>query len=200
MDERSPEAMDAAVKVLEKCAPEMGFALADNHQSYKKYTMMRDVCVAMRQPADLSDILARREQNYNTTFYVCCGPFYPNTFTSSEPYESEMLGWYNLAHDYDGMLRWAYNSWCENPVMDSRYGNWPAGDTFLVYPEGRSSVRFERLIDGIEVSEKVRILKEQGLFTDELTKLASRFNPVEASQGKSNYVRLRADTLNIVNK
>ena len=36
MDERSPEQMDAAVKVLQECAPEMGFALADTHNSYKK--------------------------------------------------------------------------------------------------------------------------------------------------------------------
>lgn len=163
MDERPAEMMDAAVKVLEKCAPEMGFALADNHQTYKKFSMMRDVCVFMCHKVDPADLKERREKGYSTTFYVCCGPAYPNTFTSSQPYESELLGWHGVAWDFDGMLRWAYNSWCENPVMDSRYGAWPAGDTFLVYPEARSSVRFERLIDGIEVSEKVRILKEEGV-------------------------------------
>lgn len=159
MDERSPEAMDAAVKVLEKCAPEMGFALADNHKSYKKYTMMRDVCVAQGQAADHDDIVSRRNEGYNTTFYVCCGPLYPNTFTYSAPYEAELLGWYGLANDYDGMLRWAYNSWPENPQSDSRYGDWSSGDTYLVYPYNRSSIRFERLIDGIEAAEKVRILR-----------------------------------------
>lgn len=162
MDERSPEAMDAAVKVLEKCAPEMGFALADNHASYKKYTMMRDVCVAQGQPAEHADILSRRDQGYNTTFYVCCGPLYPNTFTYSDPYEAELLGLYGLAWDYDGMLRWAYNSWAEDPQTDSRYGNWSSGDTYLVYPYNRSSIRFERLIDGIEDAEKVRALRAEG--------------------------------------
>ena len=181
MDERSPEAMDAAVKVLEKCAPEMGFALADNHKSYKKYTMMRDVCVAMLQPADLSDIHARREQNYNTTFYVCCGPLYPNTFTSSEPYEAEMLGWYNLAHDYDGMLRWAYNSWPADPQVDSRYGNWMAGDTYLVYPFNRSSIRFERLIDGIETAEKVRALRREGVDTSAVEAVLEKIRTSNAS-------------------
>lgn len=163
MDERPANMMAAAVKVLEKCAPEMGFALADNHQTYKKFNMMRDVCVFMCHKVDPEDMKARREKGYSTTFYVCCGPAYPNTFTSSQPYESELLGWHGVAWDFDGMLRWAYNSWCKDPVMDSRYGNWPAGDTFLVYPEGRSSIRFERLIDGIEVSEKVRILKAEGV-------------------------------------
>lgn len=163
MDERSPEAMDAAVKVLEKCAPEMGFALADNHKSYKKYTMMRDVCVAQGQPAEHSDIESRRKQGFKTTFYVCCGPLYPNTFTYSQPFEAELLGWYGLAWDYDGMLRWAYNSWPADPEKDSRYGNWSSGDTYLVYPYNRSSMRFERLIDGIEAAEKVRALRAAGV-------------------------------------
>ena len=43
-------------------------------------------------------------------------------------------------------------------------------------------------------------MKEKGLFKAEIEKLASCFNPVEASQGKSNYQKLRADTVKIVNK
>ena len=176
MDERSPEAMDAAVKVLEKCAPEMGFAIADNHQSYKRYNMMRDVCVSQGQRADHNDIVTRRAQGFNTTFYVCCGPHFPNTFSFSHPYEAELLGWYAVAADYDGMLRWAYNSWPENPQYDSRYGNWSSGDTYLVYPYNRSSIRFERLIDGIEVAEKVRILRSEGVDMTELDKVLEEIN------------------------
>ena len=163
MDERSPEAMQAAAKVLMDCAPEMGFALADNHRSYEKFTMMRDVCAAMRhQTVTPEDIAMRRAQGYTTTFYVCCNPAYPNTFTTSQPYEAELLGWKNIAHDYDGFLRWAYNSWAEAPQYDSRFGNWMSGDTYMVYPYNRSSMRFERLIDGIEVSEKIRALRAAG--------------------------------------
>lgn len=164
MDERSPEAMTAAAEVLTACAPEMGFALADNHKSYKKFTMMRDVCVAMHHSVvDHEDIEMRRGKGQVTTFYVCCNPSYPNTFTTSQPYEAELLGWYNVAHDYDGMLRWAYNSWAADPQYDSRYGNWMGGDTFLVYPYNRSSIRFEKLRDGIEVAEKVRQLRREGV-------------------------------------
>lgn len=175
MDERSPEQMDAAVRLLERCAPEMGFALADNHNSYKKYTSMRDVCAALRrQRVDHEDIIMRRKQNQTTTFYVCCSPHYPNTFTWSQPYEAEMLGWLNIAYDYDGMLRWAYNSWPENPMLDSRFGNWPAGDTYLTYPGCHSSIRFERLIDGIEVAEKVRRLRAAGVDTQEIEALLEK--------------------------
>lgn len=174
MDERAPEEMDAAVKVLAECAPEMGFAIADMHKSYRHYMNMRDVCVAQEQPADHDDILSRREQGYSTTFYICCNPSYPNTFTISEPYEAELLGWYGLAHDYDGMLRWAYNSWPENPAYDSRYGNWSPGDTFLIYPHARSSIRFERLIDGIEVAEKVRTLRNMGIDTNKVESILAK--------------------------
>ena len=164
MDERSPEAMQAAADVLMECAPEMGFALADNHASYKKFTMMRDVCVAMDQSVvSQDDIDMRREKGYYTTFYICCAPSYPNTFSASQPYEAEILGWYNVAHDYDGMLRWAYNSWAADPQYDSRYGGWTSGDTYFVYPYNRSSVRFERLRDGIEVAEMVRQLRREGV-------------------------------------
>lgn len=164
MDERSPEAMQAAAEVLMDCAPEMGFALADNHRSYEKFTMMRDVCAAMRhQTVTPEDIAMRRAQGYTTTFYVCCTPSFPNTFTTSQPYEAELLGWKNIAHDYDGFLRWAYNSWAENPQYDSRYGKWMSGDTYLVYPYNRSSIRFERLIDGFEVTEKIRALRAAGV-------------------------------------
>ena len=163
MDERAPEAMQAAVDVLKKYAPEMGFAIADNHESFKKFDMMRDVCVAQRQFVSLEDIAKRNEAGYNTTFYVCCGPLYPNTFTHSHPYESELLGWFGLSRNYNGMLRWAYNSWPADPVNDSRYGGWTSADTYLVYPQNRTSIRFERLRDGIEVAEKVRQLRRDGV-------------------------------------
>lgn len=169
MDERSPEAMQAAADLLMSCAPEMGFALADNHRSYKKFTMMRDVCVAIHHAVvSQEDIDMRREQGFYTTFYVCCHPSFPNTFSTSQPYESELLGWYNIAHDYDGMLRWAYNSWAADPQYDSRFGKWIGGDTYLVYPFNRSSVRFEKLIDGIEVAEKVRQLRREGVDVSEV--------------------------------
>ncbi len=191
MDERSPEQMDAAVRLLKRCAPEMGFALADNHNSYKKYTSMRDVCAALRrQRVDHEDIIMRRKQNQTTTFYVCCGPHYPNTFTWSQPYEAEMLGWLNIAYDYDGMLRWAYNSWPENPMLDSRFGNWPAGDTYLTYPGCHSSIRFERLIDGIEVAEKVRRLRAAGVDTQEVETLLEKIRTTNFLDHKQPWLKI----------
>ncbi|MBD5180400.1 MAG: DUF4091 domain-containing protein, partial [Bacteroidales bacterium] len=192
MDERDPESMDAAVRLLEECAPSMGFAIADNHQSYKKYNMMRDVCVSQAQTTDHEDIIQRRANGFNTTFYVCCGPLFPNTFTYSAPYEAELLGWYGIALDYDGMLRWAYNSWPADPESDSRYGEeWPSGDTYLVYPYARPSVRFERLIDGIENAEKIRILRNEGV---DMTQLDSIIADIRNANVNDNTLPWRETT------
>jgi hypothetical protein len=38
---------------------------------------------------------------------------------------------------------------------------WPAGDTFMVYPGGHSSIRFEKLREGIVDYEKIRLLRDR---------------------------------------
>jgi hypothetical protein len=57
-------------------------------------------------------------------------------------------------------LRWAYDSWPEDPMRDGRYGSWASGDCFLVYPGGNSGIRFEKLREGIADYEKIRIIRE----------------------------------------
>ena len=71
------------------------------------------------------------------------------------------MGWYAMAANFDGFLFWAYNNWVKDPLVDSRFRTWPAGDTYVIYPDARSSIRFEMLRDGIEDAEKIQILKEQ---------------------------------------
>ena len=96
-----------------------------------------------------------------TTYYTCCTEPKPNTFTFSAPAEATWIGFYAARLRMDGYLRWAYNSWVEQPLQDSRFRTWAAGDTYLVYPGCRSSIRFERLIEGIQQCEKIFILKEE---------------------------------------
>ena len=162
IDERKPEDMDVAARLIAKYAPELGFAMADNHDSYKRYANMRDVCVGQKHSLMApEEIASRRAKGDVSTFYVCCSTLFPNVFTNSQPFEAEVLCLYALAHDYDGMLRWAYNSWPAHPEYDSRFRYWASGDTFMVYPGARSSVRFERLVDGVELYEKVHTLRKK---------------------------------------
>ncbi|MDR2956200.1 MAG: DUF4091 domain-containing protein [Prevotella sp.] len=161
MDERSPAAMDATISLIQEVAPEIGISLADNHKSYKRYPFIREMTVAAGARVEEEDIKMRRENRLITNYYVCCSDKFPNVFTFSDPAEATYSAWYAFAAGYDGYLRWAYNSWVENPLTDSRFRTWPAGDTYIVYPEARSSIRFERLIEGIQDMEKVRILREE---------------------------------------
>jgi len=161
MDERSPEQMEYTVAFLAEHAPQLGIALADNHDSYKRYPQLRDICVSAHQRVAREEIAARRAAGRVTTYYVCCSHRYPNLFTFSDPAESAVAAWYAAANGYDGFLRWAYNSWTEDPLRDSRFRTWPAGDAYVVYPGGRSSIRFERLREGIQDTEKIRILRAE---------------------------------------
>lgn len=161
MDERSPKDMENAIELLQRVAPQLGISLADNHNSYKRYPFIREISVSADAKVDSADIAARREKGLITNYYVCCSDKFPNVFTFSDPAEAVYSAWYAVAADYDGFLRWAYNSWVENPLTDSRFRTWPAGDTYIVYPEARSSIRFEKLIEGIQDSQKIRILREE---------------------------------------
>ena len=161
MDERAPEDMQAALKILENAAPELGIALADNHKSYRQYPWIKDISVGVGNIVPKEEIAARRAKGLVTTYYVCCADKFPNMFTFSASAESVYAAWHAVAADFDGFLRWAYNSWVENPLIDSRFRTWPAGDTYIVYPDARSSIRFERLVEGIQDAEKIRILRKK---------------------------------------
>ena len=102
----------------------------------------------------------RSSAGKHTTYYTCCVEPYPNNFTFSPPAEGTWQAWYAANKGYNGYLRWAYNSWVINPMIDSRFRTWPAGDTYLVYPDARSSIRFERIREGIQDFEKIRIIKD----------------------------------------
>jgi len=183
MDERGPKEMKAMFKLLNKYAPEFGASFADNHKSYKLYpNELKDLSVAFGATVDEEDLKLRKANGYISTHYVCCSDGFPNVFTFSPPAEGVFIGWYSIAANFDGFLRWAYNSWVENPLQDSRFRAWPAGDTYIVYPNNRSSIRFETLREGIQDAEKIRILREDFVSKNmmaELTtlnKLVAQFN------------------------
>lgn len=160
MDERAMQDMQAVIKLVHGVDPEWKIALAgEYHPEIEKD--IYDYCVASKwEPAD-SVINRRKSNGYPTTFYTCCVEKYPNGFTFSPPAENVWIGWFAAAKGFTGYLRWAYNSWPKDPVHDSRFTAWPAGDTFLVYPGPMSSIRFEKMIEGIQDFEKIRILRDQ---------------------------------------
>lgn len=160
MDERGLEDMKKMISLIKEATPEIKITLAGEYHPEIKFDVY-DLCVFIRPPLETNPIRERVEKGFPTTFYTCCArPEHPNSFTFSPPAESAWIGWYAAAQGYSGFLRWAYNSWVEDPLMDTRFIKWPAGDTYFVYPGPRSSIRFERLREGIQDFEKIQILKK----------------------------------------
>ncbi len=162
LDERGEEEMAKMFDFMDEVAPDFKIAVAGFYHGSINYRIY-DFCSNWRDwgriPVD--SIPVRKDAGLVTTYYVACGIPEPNSFTFSPPAESCYLGWMASSMGFDGFLRWAYNSWPENPMVDSRYDKWPAGDTYYIYPGPLSSVRFERLREGIQDYEKIRILLEE---------------------------------------
>ena len=160
MDERPTDQMEAAWQTIQDADPEFKIEGAANYSvDSEAADRVDDISVIFQYGLLNKQALARRTaKGQKITFYTCCGPERPNTFTFSPPAESAYLGLHAAACGYDGYLRWAYNSWPKQPNEDSRYGNFPAGDCFLIYPDG-SSIRMERLVEGIQAYEKIRLLR-----------------------------------------
>ena len=178
MDERALDQMQKGIHLIHEKAPGLKISLAgNNHPEIEKDLYDYSVDEQDKNQFSESVIERRRAEGKKTTYYTCCSTFRPNTFTFSEPAEAEFLGWYAICKGLDGYLRWAYNSWTADPVSDSRFTAWSGGDTYIVYPEACSSVRWERLIEGIQAFEKYHILKEEATQTNNQTNL-SRLNAI----------------------
>lgn len=160
MDERPMAAMQQALALIKSVDKGFRLSLAGLYHPELEQDLI-DYCVATNQTVDQPTLLRRRQAGFNTTYYTCCTEPYPNTFTFSPPAEAAWISWHAANKGYDGYLRWAYNCWVKDPLRDSRFRTWPAGDTYIVYPGPRTSVRFERLIEGIQDYEKIRILKDE---------------------------------------
>ena len=170
MDERPLESMQAVLGLIRKVEPAFKISLAGNYHEPVIYDIVDfSETFSGKQEFPESAKAKRKELGLTTTFYTCCAEAHPNMFVISNPDEAAWLGWFAQAEGYDGYLRWAYNSWTLDPLTDAR--TWPAGDCFVVYPGGRGSVRFSKLVEGIQDFEKVRILRSRWQETGNEAKL-----------------------------
>lgn len=162
MDERPMESMQAVLSLIRNIEPGFKISLAGNYHEPINYEIADfSEGFAPKKEFPESAKTKRKELGLTTTIYTCCAEAHPNMFVISDPDEAAWLGWFAQAEGYDGYLRWAYNSWTLDPLTDTRFRTWPAGDCFVVYPGGRGSVRFSKLVEGIQDFEKVRILRAQ---------------------------------------
>lgn len=159
INENPLELTVAAAKVIKEHSKEWKITYAgDWHPELS--SLLDDYSVVITSEPAMKELQERTRGGFTTTYYVCCNPPQPNNFVFSSPVEGRYIGWYAAAYGYSGFLRWAYDAWPADPMRDARHNFWPAGDCFLVYPGGNSSIRFEKLREGIVDYEKIWILRE----------------------------------------
>ncbi len=106
-----------------------------------------------------SMIELKRGKDTEASLFVGCELERPGLFTFSSPSDACWLGWFASAQNLDGIYYDGYNKWTVEPLLDSRISTGPAGSGNLIYPGCRSSIRFERLKEGIQDYEKISMLK-----------------------------------------
>jgi hypothetical protein len=149
----------AAIKVIKDNSKQWKITYAgDWHKELD--SLLDDYSSVYEYQPSVDEVKQRSAKGFTSTYYVCCHPAKPNTFLFSPPIEGRWISWFSAGYGYSGFLRWAYDSWPDDPLRDSRYGSWAAGDCYLVYPGGNSCIRFEKLREGIVDYEKIRIIKE----------------------------------------
>jgi hypothetical protein len=170
MDERPLKSMIEAIKLIRNVDINFKISLAGRYHSEIENELY-DLCIAFGNQYPQKTKEKREKEGKISKVYTCCTEAYPNTFTFSPPAEASWIGWYVMAGNYDGYLRWSYNNWTADPLRDSRFRTWAAGDCYLVYPGVRSSIHMEKLIEGIQDYEKCRILKKEFIQKSEKKKL-----------------------------
>jgi hypothetical protein len=160
MDERPMESMKEVITLLKKIDPLWKIALAGGyHPEIEKD--IYDYCLYISDTFSETELRDRKAHGKPATFYTACDDEHPNGHSFSPPAENAWISWYAASAGFTGYLRWAYNNWAKAPLLDTRFRTWPAGENYQIYPGPRTSIRFEKLIEGIQDFEKIRILREQ---------------------------------------
>lgn len=163
------EAYRATLARLAKLAPSFRFKAAINHpefvsefgnEVYDFVPYYGSLCSKYHELSHYMETMKGKRFLY----YVCCGPNFPNTFLGSGLTESLYLCVLASYARLDGLLRWSYTVWNDDPRADVRYGQWRAGDTNFVYPQKNGapllSLRYKALKRGIQLYELLEELRE----------------------------------------
>ncbi len=120
---------------------------------------------AASNPEDFTKLVQERKAaGLRTTLYSCT-EHEPGNFSLSAPVES-YWSVINAGKETAGFLRWAYDAWVENPLIDATHNAFEPGDCFLIYPDekgaenpmSKSSVRLERMAEGVRDVNKIRLM------------------------------------------
>lgn len=180
------------VNTIASMAPNFKFKVAINNIEFMGHNIPNVVDYCPNLPCSCSKYNELQEVKKSVdgtiTYYVCCGPDYPNTFISSPYVESRIIPWFTWYLDIDGFLRWNYTVWPDDPLTSIRCRGpiWKAGDTNFVYP-GRNgkpmlTLRYKLLKKGIRDFEIIKKYTEKYGREEVLDKLKAVFYWDDISQ------------------
>lgn len=190
MDERGLNNMLDAYRVAQEAVPGIKMALAGTHHK-ELVDKLYDYCIGFGEHFTDDELAARKARGGKSTTYTCCSNTEPNLFSNSLPAEAAYLPVFCVANKFEGYLHWSWMNWADNPLTDTRFRLFAPGDTYLIYPGPRSSVRYERFIEGVAMAEKVRILREEyaakgnNAALDALNKQVEAFAPAGIPTGQT---------------
>ena len=190
MDERGLGNMFDAYRVAQEAVPGMKMALAGTHHK-ELVDKLYDYCIGFGENFSDEELAARKAKGWVSTTYTCCSNAEPNLFSNSLSAEAAYLPVFCVANNFEGYLHWSWMNWADEPLRDSRFRLFAPGDTYLIYPGARSSVRYERFIEGVAMAEKIRILRNEytqnanAEALDRLNSLVKAFAPAGIPNGKT---------------
>lgn len=190
MDERGLGNMLDAYRVAQEAVPGMKMALAGTHHK-ELVDKLYDYCIGFGENFSDEELAARKAKGWVSTTYTCCSNAEPNLFSNSLSAEAAYLPVFCVANNFEGYLHWSWMNWADEPLRDSRFRLFAPGDTYLIYPGARSSVRYERFIEGVAMAEKIRILRNEytqnanAEALDRLNSLVKAFAPAGIPNGKT---------------
>lgn len=159
MDERGLDQMLDALAVANKAVPDFKMGLAGSYHP-ELVDALAIYSLGCNSYFSEEELQRRCNKGMVSMRYTCCADPAPGQFSNNDPADSSFLPVYSTAVGYDGYLHWSFQNWNDKPMTDTRWRMFGPGDTFFIYPDGRSSVRYERFVEGIQLSEKIRLLRE----------------------------------------
>lgn len=134
----------ASLERIRRIEPEFRFKAALSHAEFIE-EFGNEISDFVPYAEDMFSNLALLRQ-YRTAvpdkrilWYTCCVPYWPNSFLCKDLCETLFIGPITSFCRLDGFLRWSYTEWNDDPRHDVKYGDFAAGDCFLVYPSAHGA-------------------------------------------------------------
>lgn len=202
MDERSTEQIAAVCDLVSNFKDENGnsfkMSMAINRlHSSAYFDYFKDISISSSQRNVLGDLVAQRTAKGLTTTFYTCGATAGSL--RNEPCDTLDFFYFLYKNGCQGYLRWAFDAFTDEPLVDTMHWTFCAGDQNLIYPDSledndptvRSSVRYQVMMEAYKKICALETLK--GMSADAKNKVDTLVNKY---QGYSSTVLKNVNAMN----